>query len=125
MSSKNRSDSPDAAFRAALDAAFECPKTGPEYGVWIRTIGGACPCQADGTLDGCPFYFRARHGTWTLTISRPGSDPVDPSSEDEICFFKGADDQNGYMSQETAADIIFQTWLVHRHDIKKKRSEKA
>ena len=26
----------------------------------------ACPVQIDGTIDGQPFYYRARHGHWKL-----------------------------------------------------------
>lgn len=37
----------------------------------IENIGGECPVQATGTIDGEPFYFRARWGTWRLSI---GSD---------------------------------------------------
>lgn len=34
----------------------------------IETIGGLCPVQAEGTIDGKPFYFRARGQRWTIGI---------------------------------------------------------
>ena len=49
----------------------------PRGYVDIVSIGGYCPVQADGTIGGNPFYFRARHDYWTLTIAKPGDDPVD------------------------------------------------
>jgi hypothetical protein len=45
-------------------------------GLIITSIGGYCPCQADGTMDGFPFYFRARWDGWTLSVAAPGEDPV-------------------------------------------------
>jgi hypothetical protein len=40
----------------------------------IDQIGGNCPVQAEGTILGKPFYFRARGEHWTLGIG--GSDPM-------------------------------------------------
>jgi hypothetical protein len=34
----------------------------------IEMIGGSCPVQAEGTIDGREFYFRARGGAWRLNI---------------------------------------------------------
>lgn len=45
-------------------------------GLIINSIGGYCPCQADGTMDGFPFYFRARWDGWTLSVAAPGEDPA-------------------------------------------------
>ena len=37
---------------------------------------GACPVQAEGTVDGLPFYFRARGGEWTLSVAAtPAGEP--------------------------------------------------
>jgi len=41
--------------------------------LYIEKIGGLCPVQAEGTIDGKPFYFRARHRQWSIGI---GDDPV-------------------------------------------------
>jgi hypothetical protein len=42
-------------------------------GVIINNQGGVCPVQIDGTVDGTPFYFRARGEFWTLGI---GQEPI-------------------------------------------------
>lgn len=43
----------------------------------VNWLGGNCPVQAEGTVGGKKFYFRARYGHWSLSI---GDDPV-PSPE--------------------------------------------
>lgn len=42
-------------------------------GVVIDCLGGNCPVQAEGWIDGVPFYFRARGRRWQVGI---GADPV-------------------------------------------------
>lgn len=39
----------------------------------ISDIGGWCPVQAEGTVFGTPFYFRARHESYFFGV---GNDPV-------------------------------------------------
>lgn len=39
-----------------------------ELPVSITGIGGNCPVQAEGTIDGAPFYFRARGEHWSIEI---------------------------------------------------------
>lgn len=49
----------------------------PPPGLTLTSLGGFCPVQGDGTLDGHPFYFRARGEHWTFSVAdEPGSDPV-------------------------------------------------
>lgn len=73
-------------------------------GLIIDTIGGY-PCQAEGTMNGCPFYFRARHGEWTLDVVRPGCDPS-WAYEGVLHHAEGDDDKNGYMEPEAAQAIL-------------------
>jgi hypothetical protein len=41
-------------------------------------IYGTAPVQAEGTINGFLFYFRARHDQWTFAVSEyPEIDPVD------------------------------------------------
>lgn len=43
----------------------------------ITRIYGYCPVQADGFVDGLPFYFHSRFDTWTFAIAgAPDIDPV-------------------------------------------------
>lgn len=37
-------------------------------GLVIDTLGGNCPVQAEGTLDGKEFYFRARGERWSFAV---------------------------------------------------------
>lgn len=46
---------------------------GEKRHIVVKYIGGACPVQAEGTVDGIPFYFRARGNGWSLSI---GVDPI-------------------------------------------------
>ena len=39
---------------------------------------GKCPVQAEGKVDGLPFYFRGRGGHWSISIAnKPDGDPLD------------------------------------------------
>ena len=49
---------------------------------WDGELGGIVPVQAEGFVDGNPFYFRARGEHWTMTIAQPGTDPVDWTASD-------------------------------------------
>ena len=57
----------------------------------IAWIGGNCPVQAEGTIGGEPFYFRARDERWTIAI---GGDVV------ENTFGRGAADQPSWLYEE-------------------------
>jgi len=46
----------------AAQAAFDAT------GATLNCIGGNCPVQAEGIVDGRPFYFRARGDEWSLDI---------------------------------------------------------
>lgn len=41
-------------------------------GIAIATKGGNCPVQIEGTVDGQPFYFRARGAAWECWIGGEG-----------------------------------------------------
>lgn len=52
-----------------FDDLFACPKQGPDDGLWIRTIGGVCPCQTDGPAEsGYKHCFRC--GKWIKQAER-------------------------------------------------------
>lgn len=40
-----------------------------EAGIQLDTIGGNCPVQAEGTIDGKRFYFRARGDSWQFHVA--------------------------------------------------------
>ncbi len=41
---------------------------GGEGGIVPRYLGGNCPVQGEGTIDGEPYYFRARGEHWSIEI---------------------------------------------------------
>jgi hypothetical protein len=70
----------------------------------IDTIGGNCPVQAEGTINGKPFYFRARGTHWSLRVG--GADVVgDPAWEYEEPYGEGPYDA-GWMSEQEARQFI-------------------
>jgi hypothetical protein len=44
--------------------------------ILISWLGGNCPVQAEGTVNGEPFYFRARGARWSMEIGGAPSDGV-------------------------------------------------
>ena len=81
----------------------------------IDWLGGACPAQAVGRLaDDRPFYFRARHGEWTLEVGPPGADADDdwpvsvrPGTQDLVwAVAVGEDPTMGYMPEDTVRELL-------------------
>ena len=72
--------------------------------VEITQGGGLCPVQAEGTINGKPFYFRARGSSWRLNIG--GEDLIlKPEWSYEEDYGDGPFDA-GYMSEEEARTFI-------------------
>lgn len=47
----------------------------------VRETCHGMPNQFDGLIDGKPFYFRARHGSWDLSVEgRVVADGEDPEA---------------------------------------------
>lgn len=89
----------------------------------IRCLGGNCPVQAEGTIDGKEFYFRARGDSWSLRIG--GNDVVgDPEWRYDQDYGSGPFDA-GWMTEGEALEFI-QTGLdLYKADLMAKRSGKA
>lgn len=69
-------------------------------GYVLESIGGVCPTQAEGVwVDGERFYFRARHGWWTLQVG-----PEDAVEGREIAC--GEDETRGAMSDAAVIAIL-------------------
>lgn len=70
----------------------------------IQSIGGNCPVQAEGRINGEPFYFRARGRWWSLSVG--GSDVVgDPQWYHEEPW--GEDPYSaGWMDESEARRLI-------------------
>lgn len=69
----------------------------------IDYIGGYCPVQSEGWINGKPFYFRARYERWSLGI---GGDPIiDPEWYAEV-EYPGEMFAAGYMEEDEALACI-------------------
>tara|TARA_R110002050_G_scaffold299374_2_gene464759 strand:+ start:22 stop:357 length:336 start_codon:yes stop_codon:yes gene_type:complete len=90
----------------------------------IGTVYGVSPVQAEGTVHGLSFYFRARHDEWTFSVSEnPEIDPVDIQTieaGESYGFFKecsyggiGAESAS-YMDFQTAENIIIDCCAEYR-----------
>ncbi|MBF5091959.1 hypothetical protein F1640_18565 [Novosphingobium sp. NBM11] len=74
-------------------------------GATLDTIGGNCPVQAEGDVDGHRFYFRARGAAWQFHVAR---------TDDEIfsnpVFYReegyGEYPQAGWMPEHEAIGFI-------------------
>lgn len=83
-------------------------------GVTIDIIGGLCPVQAEGRIDGMPFYFRARGERWSLEIGQLGSDPgLDPPLW-TMQGWHGVWPDAGYIDEHEARSLIAQAVKVWR-----------
>ena len=74
----------------------------------IDQISGNCPVQGDGTIDGVPWYFRARFEHWSMSI---GPDPVGISCGEKHGWYReeawgDGEYDAGYMPRDTAKQII-------------------
>jgi len=71
----------------------------------LKIVGpeGLCPVQAEGTVNGVPFYFRSRHEKWEMHI---GQDPLDASAWMLAQAYEGAPDTAGYITDVEARAFI-------------------
>ena len=72
----------------------------------IETIGGNCPVEAEGTICGKQFYFRARGRRWSFTVD---DDPTDPLKKPEWyaeCTWGNSQFAAGWMPEDEARRLI-------------------
>lgn len=81
----------------------------------IYWLGGNCPVQAEGTVDGKEFYFRARYTSWRMEI---GSD-AEPEWE---CHGSWGDGPYaaGWMPEAEARRIIEKCAAEYMDECKRK-----
>jgi len=94
------------------DCKGECQKTPEMPGIAITSLGGNCPVQGEGAIDGKPFYFRARGNHWSLGIGGEDglSNPEWTHREPWGCEPFEA----GWMSIETAVKMINRGAALYR-----------
>ena len=71
----------------------------------VQSIGGNCPVQAEGTIDGKLFYFRARWNDWSVSVYPTDGDLLNPDWFYERPY-DGADAAAGWMSENEALSFI-------------------
>lgn len=80
-----------------------------DAGIWtgieIDWLGGNCPVQAEGRIDGEPFYFRARGEHWRLDIGRVAFDSHPPLWRHEEAWGDGPF-AAGWMPEDVAREMI-------------------
>lgn len=85
----------------------------------IDSIGGFCPTQGEGTIDGVPFYFRARHGAWGMGV---GKDPVGVAMGMVEGFLREGDDPtSGYMEEAEVERIIRECAAEYLSELRKEQ----
>lgn len=73
---------------------------------------GMMPNQAEGLLNGEPFYFRARHGSWTLHLT----DAAIPSEDGQLVA-SGDAPNAGWWSEDQARTFL-EALLAASSDLK-------
>lgn len=73
-----------------------------EPDVLFDYLGGNCPVQAEGTVDGVPFTFRSRGERWSFGVGR---DPLGPHAWSYGEPY-GTKYEAGWISQRQALDFI-------------------
>lgn len=69
----------------------------------IEYIGGNCPVQAKGTINGTPFYFRARGEHWSFGV---GNDPIGEPAWYHCEAWGDGPFTAGWMDEATARQLI-------------------
>lgn len=83
----------------AAMAAFEATGAG------LSSIGGNCPVQGEGTVDGQHFYFRARGDSWQFHVAATEADIFgNPTFYTEGEYGDGFD--AGWMPKHEAIGLI-------------------
>lgn len=84
----------------------------------IEQEGGQCPVQIEGTVNGIPFYFRARGTSWSLSVAKEETScPLDKTAwMHKETYGKGPFDA-GWMELEEARGFLHKAlniWAENR-----------
>ena len=73
---------------------------------WAFT-GPVCPVQAEGAVDGFPFYFHARHDEWTFGLANGREpDPVGIESEADGFYRAATCEDASWLPLDQAKAIV-------------------
>jgi hypothetical protein len=85
----------------------------------IEWLGGNCPVQAEGSVDGYPFYFRARGDRWCVEIASTKDNPDWFDSDENLWVWSEEWGDNpfaaGWMPETTALEMIAKGILLWRN----------
>lgn len=117
------------AIRDACDAKEDAPAHREGDG-WSGTVGGFCPVQGEGTVDGLSWYFRARHDDWSFEAWRApfgpdGSLPSGPPIWSASAEYTDGDGDASWMPFSHAWRYIEECIAVGREARWQMPSEKA
>jgi hypothetical protein len=82
-----------------------------DSGIVISMIGGNCPVQSEGTIDGQPYYFRARGSHISIGIG--GSVVSSPNWYYEEIYGDGPFDA-GWIEEDEAREFIEKAANIYR-----------
>lgn len=91
-----------------------------DAGPIIHNIGGNCPVQAEGEIDGKPFYFRARGQRWSMGV---GGEPAGSPEWEHREGWGDSPYAAGWMPEETAIAMIEKAAILYRCDKAKEAEE--
>lgn len=80
-------------------------------GIEYDWIGGQCPMQAEGTVDGVPFIFRSRGNRWTLEVGyfeATAWSYSEPYGEERFAA--------GWITGDQARQFVEKAAGIYRHD---------
>lgn len=80
-------------------------------GVEITWLGGNCPVQGYGTVDGRSLYFRARYESWSVSIGRDADGVSEWEHEEEV---DGGMYAAGWMTELEARHCIARAVTLYR-----------
>lgn len=80
----------------------------------ISELGGNCPVQGGGSVDGKAFYFRARGRSWSMAI---GGDVVGNPDWSYRQPYGAGDFDAGYMSEDEARAFILKAAEHYRAEL--------
>lgn len=79
--------------------------------IHVKYLGGNCPVQSEGTIDGKEFYFRARHNHWSMSIG--GDDLIGKPDWYYEEDYGEEPFSAGWMSQAQAADFMDKAFQLY------------
>jgi len=75
--------------------------------IFTQKPSGLCPVQAEGTINGHPFYFRSRHENWAVRVAdAKDGDPISGPNWIHEEDYPGNEYSAGYASEKECIEFI-------------------